>query len=247
MRRMAGMVTGVGRRGLVITIGLLVLGACSNSPADPTTTAPPATTTIPPVTTTATTAAPTTTTTPPVTTTTTNPPVRPDVLISNPNRDSIDEFDTTGDDLYRVVMELRDLFVYLEGHPTGTAEEMVALMFEPEYPYWDSILAGFRELTDNPGWHYVDPGVETLAVELLSASGDQATLRIADQRANQVVATTNGEVVRTYDGWPPRLISYTYRRGDDGRWRYADLSSSTLVSDGVLVTMVPVEWQGRTP
>lgn len=244
MPHMAGMVTGAGRRSVILAVALL-LAACSgtSSAAAPTTTTSPPTTTV----TTTTTSPPTTTTEPSTTTTTTDPLARPDVLVSNPNRSSVDDFDTTGDDLYRVVMELRDLFVYLEGHPTGTAEEMVSLMYQPSHPSYNLVLAGFRELTDNSGWHYVDPGVETLGVELVAVSGNTAVFAVADRRDEQRIADATGSVVRTYEGWDGRVTTITYERGTEGRWRYADLEPSRPLSDAELETMVRVEWVGRTP
>lgn len=242
MPHMRGMVTGAGRRSLVFATALL-MAACSGTSSDATTT----TTTSPPATTVATTTTSTTTTTiaPPATTTSADPLARPDVLVSNPNRSSIDDFDTTGDDLYRVVMELIDLFVYLEGHPTGTAEEMVSLVFEPEYPFYESILTGFRELTDNPGWHYVDAGDHTLGIELVKAHDGEATFRIAHEREDQVVADSNGNVVETYSGSERRVSSITFRRGPDGRWRYAFVEPSAPISDEELASMVSIEWEGR--
>jgi len=172
---------------------------------------------------------------------------RPEVLVSNVNRTSIDDFDTTGDDLYRVMMELTDLFVFLEGNPTGTAEDMVSLMFEPSYPVWNPILVGFRELTDNPGWHYVDKGVETLGVELVNTTDDSAVLRVADQRTEQAIASADATVVKTYTGWDRKVTTITLARGADGRWRYSDLLPSVPISDTDLAEMVPVEWTGRMP
>jgi hypothetical protein len=167
------------------------------------------------------------------------------VLVSNVNRSSIDDFDTTGDDIYRVVMELRDLFVYLEGNPTGNAEVMMSLMFEPEYPFFGEIFVGFLELTENPGWRYVDPGVETLGVELVEISGDEAVVRMADQRGPQVIANAEGTTVKTYEGWERKVTTLTFRRGSDGRWRYADLEPSVPITDNELAHMIPVEWTGR--
>ncbi|MEA2001117.1 MAG: hypothetical protein U9N84_04415 [Actinomycetota bacterium] len=238
------------RRGTLLLAGALLATACSGTTADPTTTTTPpttaaiATTTVAPTTTSI---APTTTTKPPITTTTVDPLARPDVLVSNVNRESVDDFDTTGDDLYRVVMELRDLFVYLEGSPTGSADEMLSLMFEPDYPFWDPIMAGFLELTENAGWHYIDPGVETLGIELVEVDGDRAVFRLAGKRGVQVIADDTGNTVKTYDGWDREVPTITYKRGSDGRWRYADLESSVPISDEELATMVPIDWTGRTP
>ena len=72
------------------------------------------------------------------------------MLVSNVNRNSIDDFDTSKDNVYEAAMELRDLFVFLEGNPTEDADEMMALMFERDYPHWSPIMVGFLELTDNP-------------------------------------------------------------------------------------------------
>ena len=161
------------------------------------------------------------------------------------NRDSIDDFDTSGDDLYRVVMELKDLFVFLEGNPMHSAEDMVGLIFEESYPFWDPILVGFRELTDNPGWHYVDLGVETLAVEVIQVNSGRAVARVADQRAEQVIASEDGSVVKTYPGWGRKVTTITLRRGADGQWRLIDLEPSEPISDDELAAMVQVEWTGR--
>ena len=234
------------RRGMLLLTGALFLSACSGTASETNTTVAPTATT-----------ATTTSTTPPTTTTisttttlaptTVGPMTRPEVLVSNVNRTSIDDFDTTGDDLYRVMMELTDLFVFLEGNPTGTAEDMVSLMFEPSYPVWNPILVGFRELTDNPGWHYVDKGVETLGVELVNTTDDSAVLRVADQRTEQAIASADATVVKTYTGWDRKVTTITLARGADGRWRYSDLLPSVPISDTDLAEMVPVEWTGRMP
>ena len=144
-------------------------------------------------------------------------------------------------------VELQDLFVYLEGNPTDDAAAMVGLLFEPGYPYWDRILVGFLELTDNPGWRYTDPGVETLAIDVVAADNSTTVVRIADQRAEQVIADEFGEVVKTYYGWERRVTEFTLRRGDDGLWRYADAAPSQPISADEVAGMVLVEWVGRLP
>jgi hypothetical protein len=142
-------------------------------------------------------------------------------------------------------MELRDLFVFLEGNPTDDASDMVALMFERDYPQWTPILIGFHELSDNPGWHYVDPGVETLGVELIAISEDEATLRFAHRRGDQLIADSTGTIVKTYDGWDLTSTEITFRRGLDGFWRYSDVKPSVSISADDLDSMVPIEWTGR--
>jgi len=247
---MVGTDTRVTVRLAALLVAGTVLTCCSGGDTEPsTTTAPPtaATTT----TTTASTApttpttSTTTTTSEAPTTTTVDPLARPDVLVSNPNRDSIDDFDTSGDNPYLIAMELRDLFVFLEGHPAASAAEMMDLMFEPDYPYFDSISAGFLELTVNPGWHYSDLGVETLGIALISYEEDTFTVEIADQRELQAISDTEDHIVKTYDGWNRRISEFTYRRGDDGLWRYSDASESRPIDDSDLADMVPVDWTGR--
>lgn len=231
------------RWGVIALAGMLLAGGCSATTAETTTT----------VATTTSTTTSTTTTTPPTTTTTTtlaptttvDPLARPDVLVSNVNRDSIDDFDTSGDNVYEMVMELKDLFVYLEGNPTDDAEAMVSSVFGRGYPFWNAINLGFLELTDNPGWRYVDPGVETLGIELVEAGEEYAVLRVADRRGMQVIADSDGGVVRTYDGWELKVTQITFARGSDGRWRYDDLEPSEPITEGELATMVPVDWTGR--
>ena len=245
MSHMVGMIVSGMRRGVLLLVLILVLAACSEtSPATTTASPSPTTVTTAPPTTTSTTTS-TTTATAAVTATTVDPLARPDVLISNVNRDSIDDFDTSKDNIYEAAMELRDLFVFLEGNPTDDANDMVSLMFERDYPQWNPILIGFRELTDNPGWHYVDPGVETLGIELLEGDGTEATLRLAHRRSTQTVADADGEVVRAYDGWELTATVITFRRGPDGLWRYADLEPSEEISNDEILKMVPVLWTGR--
>lgn len=246
---MVGKTVLVMRLSTLLVAGALLVGACSGASTDPSTTPAPLPTTSTTIAPTTTTAAPTTTTTePPVTTTAAvDPLARPDVLVSNVNRESIDDFDTTGDDLYRVVVELLDLFTYLEGNPTGTAEEMVSLMFERSYPHWDPIMASFRELTDNSGWHYVDAGFQLLGVELVESDGEVLVARVADQRGDQAIADETGAIVQTYQGWDRRATTITFERGADGMWRFADAEPSEDVSDAEVGAMVPVEWTGRTP
>jgi hypothetical protein len=237
-----------GRLAALLVAGAIVT-ACSGGDTEPsTTTAPPttvATTTTPATTSTTTTSTTTTTTSEAPTTTTVDPLARPDVLVSNPNRNSIDDFDTTGDNPYFIAMELRDLFVYLEGHPTPSAAEMMDLMFEPDYPFFDSISAGFLELAENPGWHYSDPGVETLGIALISHDEDTFIVEIADQRELQTISDTENHVVKTYGGWTRRISSFTYHRGDDGLWRYSGASESRPIDDTDVAGMVPVDWTGR--
>ena len=183
------------RRLGALAVAGVILVSCSGTGAETTTTttAPSSTTTTATSTTTTTTSTTTTSTTqPPATTTTTttttaDPLARPEVVVSNMNRDSVDDFDPTGDDLYHVAIELVDLFNYLEGHPTGTAEEMAGLMYEPDYPYWDEIVANFEELTSHPGWHYADAGIRTLGIEVLDVSGDTATVVVVEDRDIQLI------------------------------------------------------------
>ncbi len=236
------------RRALLLA-GFLIVSACSGDGADTaaSTTVTPAsgpasTTTAPPPE--ATSTATTTTQAPP---TTVEVPARPEVLVSDVNRDSIDDFDTTGENAFYIAMELRDLFVFLEGNPTSSADEMVSLLFEPGYPYWDRITVGFLELTDNPGWRYTDPGVETLGIEVVASENRTAVVRVADLRETQIISNASGQLVKTYDGWNRRVSEFTLRRGTDGLWRYADALPSEPISDEELATMVPVEWTGRQP
>jgi hypothetical protein len=231
--------------------GALLAGACSgtSTEATATTAAPTTATTAAPAPTT--TAAPATTTTtattePPVTTTTIDPLARPDVLVSNMNRDSIGDFDTVGDDLYRVAVELFDLFNYLEGNPAGTAEDMLSTFMEPDYPHWQSIRASFLELEENRGWHYIDAGIQILAVEVEEARDTVAVVRVADARGEQIIADASNTTVRTYEGWDREVTSFTFIRGSDGRWRFADLEPSELITDDQLSQMVPVDWTERT-
>lgn len=246
MHHMVGKATWGMRWGVLAVAGTLLVGGCSGTTAETTTTVVTTTST---TTTTTTTAAPpttTTTTTMLAPTTTVDPLARPDVLVSNVDRDTIDEFDTSGDNVYEMVMELKDLFVYLEGNPTNDAEAMVSSIFGRDYPYWNAITVGFLELTDNPGWHYVDPGIETLGVELVEAGDDHAVLKVADRRGSQVIANGQGEVVKTYDGWDLKVTQIRFARGSDGHWRYDDLEPSVPISEDELATMVPVEWIGRS-
>jgi hypothetical protein len=246
---MVGTDTRVTGRLVALFVAGAILTACSGGNAEPsTTTTPPttvATTTTTSTTTTTTSTTSTTTTSEASTTTTIDPLARPDVLVSNPNRDSIDDFDTTGDNPYLIAMELRDLFVFLEGHPTTSAAEMMDLMFEADYPYFDSISAGFRELTENPGWHYSDLGVETLGIALISHEEETFTVEIADQRELQTISDTENHIVKTYDGWNRRISEFTYSRGNDGLWRYSGASESRPIDDSDLADMVPVDWTGR--
>jgi len=227
----------------VIIAAVVMAAGCSGETAETTTTTLPVTTT-----TTSTTIAPTTSTTTATlapTTTTVDPLARPDVLVSNVNRDSIDDFDTSKDNVYEAAMELQDLFVFLEGNPTDDANEMMALMFERNYVYWNPIMVGFLELTDNPGWHYVDPGVQTLGIDVLSYEDAVAVIRIADVRPQQIIADSSGDVIKSYPGWERRVSEFTLRRDPDGRWHYADVAPSEPLTDLELSTMVPVEWIGR--
>lgn len=247
----------VGVRGLrVILLGAaaaLVPAACSGTATGTTpstaTTSPPTTTTVARVTTTTAAPPPTTTatTTTVVTTTTADPLARPDKLVSNFDRSSVDDFDTTGDDLYRVVMELVDLFNYLEGNPTGTGEDMAGFMFERDYPFWDPIVLDFDELVQNPGWHYVDAGIRVLAIEVISVDGDTATVKIADERGEQLIADADKQIVRQFPGWERKVSTFTFARGSDRRWRFAALTPSQPISDEDLAMLTPVDWKGRTP
>ena len=222
-----------------------LLAACSGEDAAPPTTAPP-TTGAAATTTTAAAPPPTTPTTAAPTTTTADPPARPEKLVSDFDRESVDDFDTAGDDLYRVTVELFDLFNFLEGHPAGSANDMAAALVERTYPFWDSIQLGFAELTDNTGWRYVDPGIELLGVRVDSVADDAAVVTVADGRDSQVVADAKGNPVRRYDGWEPEVTSYTLVRGIDGRWRMADLDALGPVGEVNTQDLVPVEWTGRS-
>ena len=247
MHHMVGMAARRARWGTLLAAGLLLMSACSGETDETTTSPPPTSTTAPPTTTTTTSTAPTTTTATTLpTTTTVDPLARPEVLVSNVNRDSIDDFDTTGDDLYRITLEILDLFNYLEGNPTDDADEMVSLMFERNYPFWNPIMVNFLELTDNPGWRYVDPGFQPLGIEVLSVDGDTAVVMVADTRGEQIIADDSGTVVKRFPGWEPELTEATLIRGLDGRWRYADLTNSSPLEDAVMDSLVPIQWEGRS-
>ena len=137
------------RRAALVALAL-VAASCSGS-TTPTTTVAPAT--APPTTTTV-----TTTTVPPttVTTTTTEPPpttidplARPDKLVSNFDRDSVDDFDTTGDNLWRVMLEIADLFNYFEGNPTGHWRRDARANFSTQsHASSTSLSQGFEELAN---------------------------------------------------------------------------------------------------
>ncbi len=248
MRHMVGTAARRARWGALLAAGPLLVSACSGETAETTTSPLPTSTTAIPATTSATTTSTsTTTTTMPATTTTVDPLARPDVLVSNVNRGSIDDFDTSKDNVYEAVIELLDLFTYLEGNPTGDADEMVSLMFERNYPYWNPIMVGFLELTDNPGWRYVDPGDEIIAADLVSSDGDSAVLRIVHQRSRQIVTDDDGSIVREYDPNPLRATTFTIARGLDGFWRFADVDPSEAVATAEIERMTPVEWKGRQP
>ncbi|MDJ0952634.1 MAG: hypothetical protein QNJ81_03040 [Acidimicrobiia bacterium] len=234
------------RQGILPALALLLLVSCSSETSEPTTTAPP-TTTVDPVTTTAApvTTTTTTTTTAAPTTTTVDPLARPEVLVSNVNRSSIDDFDTSSDDLHQVTLEILDLFNYLEGNPLEDATEMVSMMFERDYPYWSPIMVNFLELTENPGWHYVDPGIQPLGIAVISVDTNTAVVRFADTRGTQQIADRNGNIVRVFEGWEPTISNVTMRRGGDGRWRFANAEPTTPLDDEALSHLVPVEWEGR--
>jgi hypothetical protein len=239
---------GNGRRGVRIGIlaAVAVLAAgCSDSGSATTsaapTTAPPATsttvtTTAPPISTTTTTVVPTSTTVDPL--------ARPDKLVSNFDRDSVADFDTTGDDLYRIVLEIADLFNYLEGSPLDSAAAMADLLVAESYPFRQQIVRDFSELADN-GWRYADPGIETVGIEVLEVIDGEAIVRVADKRGDQVIVDKNGDVAVTYDGWDLDVATFTYKRGDDGRWRYADVGPFLPATQADLESMVPIDWSGR--
>ncbi|MGA9596307.1 MAG: hypothetical protein WBV06_09125, partial [Acidimicrobiia bacterium] len=91
------------RLGVLAVVGAILVSCSSTgSETTTTTTAPSSTTTTATSTTTTTTATTTASTTQPTATTTTtaDPLGRPEVVVSNMNRDSVDDFDPTGDDLY---------------------------------------------------------------------------------------------------------------------------------------------------
>jgi hypothetical protein len=172
-------------------------------------------------------------------------PDRPEKLVSNFDRESVDDFDTTGDDLYQVVVEIADLFNYLEGQPLEDPLSMVDLLTTPTYPYRDQILRDFTELTAN-GWRYADPGIETVGIEVLSVDGDQAVVIVADRRGDQVLVDSGGQVAMLYRGWDLDKATFTFERGTDRRWRYADVGEFTPASEEDLASMVPVDWTGRS-
>ena len=242
---------GDGRRIRIAAFGALALLAagCSGSSTETTiasqpTTAPPtsvATTSPPTTAATTTTQAPTTT----VTTTTADPLARPEKLVSNFDRDSVDDFDTTGDNLWRVMLEIADLFNYLEGHPIGTGEEMLSQTYLPSHGSWEGLLGGFNELAENQ-WRYVDAGTQTVAIEVKEVDEDRAVVRWASQRGDQLIANRAGDVVKTYSGWDLDILTYVLLRADDGRWRIAEtIEVQRPVPPQALDDMVPVEWQGR--
>lgn len=229
---------------------MLLLTACSGGSTESPTTvttspAPTSTTTTAAVTTEA---PPSTTTTEPETTTTTtvDPLARPEVLVSNFDRASVDDFDTTGDDLYRIALELDDLYNYFEGNPADSVDEMLNLMFTPDYPYRDIQAQYFGELVKND-WHYVDPGIETVAIDVISVSGDTAVVRSATRRGEQIVVDSTGAVAKTYPGWSLDAGESVLKRGEDGRWRTDSVSENSPVSEEDLTSWVAVDWQGRGP
>ena len=249
MLNMVGMRSEALRRLGVLVMAGALLSSCSGNGTESTTTksTSPSSSSTTGATTTSTTTTTTTTTEPPETTTTVDPLARPEVVVSNMNRDSVDDFDPTGDDLYHASMELSDLFNYLEGNPTGTAEEMASLMYEPDYPKWDAIVGSFEELAANPGWHYTDPGIHTLGIDVIDITGDTASIRMVDTREAQHIRDADDVVVREYLGWEPQLLTFSIHRGDDGRWRIADLEPTRPATEEEVDAMVPVEWTGRQP
>lgn len=237
------------RRGTIWVAAMLVVGACSGTTAETSTTS----TAVPPSTVTTTSTAPTTTTTTttsttlPATTTTLDPLARPDILVSNFDRDSVDDFDTTGDDLYRVVMELEDLYDFFEGNPSGTGREMLGWIYTDEYASFDRLTEDLDRLIAND-WRYVDRGTETIAIDVESVSGDAAIVKWASRRGDQQIADADGNVVKTLAGWDLDLITYRLERGADGHWRIAELLERlSPVPQQVIDSMVPVEWSGRQP
>ncbi len=222
---------------------MLVVSACSGSA---TTTTSLATTTAPPTTTST-----TTTTVPPTTSTTESPSAtvdplaRPEKLVSNFDRDSVDDFDTTGDNLWQVMLEIEDLLNFLEVNPLSSGEEMLGLAYGDSYPDRAFLVEAFHELAAND-WHYIDAGSEIVAIEVDSIDDRDSIVRVASRRGDQLVADSQGQVVKTYQGWELDVLTYALRLGDDGRWRIADfLGRLSPVPQSVLDDMVPVEWKGR--
>lgn len=247
MHHMVGKAAWGMRYGVLVVTGILLVGGCSGTTSETTTTTAPPTTSTTSTTTSTTAAPPPTTTTTLAPTTTVDPLARPDVLVSDFDREAVEDFDTTGDDLYRITLELLDLFNYFESNPTVDASGMVSLMFERDYPHWNSIMASFVELAENPGWHYVDAGFQPLGIEVLSVSGDEAIVLFADVRDEQIIADESGVTVKEFVGWDPELTTVTLHRDSDSRWRFADAEPSVAPSDNELGVLVPVEWTGRTP
>ena len=241
------------RLGTLLVTLALVLSACSGDDATPetsvATTVPTTTTTTTPTTAPPTTAAPTTTAAQVTTTAPTpteDPLARPGVLVSNFDRESVDDFDTTGDDLYRIALELDDMFNFLEGQPEGTGEEMVSLMYEPTYPYWVDLVGAFNELAENE-WRYVDAGMETTGIDVLERTGNTASIRLTSRRGEQVIVDATGAEVKRIPGWELDIATFAIQRGPDGRWRYSNVSEFKAPTDEDLDRLVPVEWIGRTP
>lgn len=247
---MVGMTAPGMRLGTLLATMLLAVSACSGGDSEPVTTAPTSTapttttTTAPPPETTTTTSTTTTTTQAP--TTTVDPLARPDVLVSNFDRESVDDFDTKGDNLWVVMLEIQDLYDYFEGNPEGSGEEMLGLLYTPDYRNFDVLADDLQELADND-WRYVDAGTRTLAIDVEDVSGDAAVVAWASERGEQLVADAEGTIVKTLEGWDLDLITYRLHRGDDGRWRIAEFVDRVHpVPTDVLDAMVPVQWKGRS-
>lgn len=231
---------------LLVTIALAVSSCNGDDAAAETTVATtiPTTTTTAPTTAPPTTAAPTTTTAAPPTTA--DPLARPEVLVSNFDRESVDDFDTTGDNLWAVMLEIEDLFNYLEGTPSGSGEEMLGMMYGQSYPDREMLLKGFDELAQND-WRYVDAGTETVAIDVDELAADEATVRVATRRGDQRIADAEGNVVKVYRGWDLDVLTYVLQRQTDGRWLIADFVGRLHpVPDTILAAMVPIEWTGRS-
>ncbi len=179
MHHMVGSAKRAWAWGLLFMAGVVLTSSCSGSSTE-TTTAPPATATTAPTTTAPITTVPPTTqpttTSEPETTTTVDPMARPDKLVSNFDRASVDDFDTTGDNLYRIALELADFFNYLEGHPPDGRRDAGSDV-QRWLPVPRRILRDFKELVDN-NWHYVDQGIHTVAIDVMDIEGDRALVRL---------------------------------------------------------------------
>lgn len=193
---------------------VLVAAACSDSAPEPTAGATTASTTTLAVTTTTPLA---TTTAPPITTS--EPPSS-----DNPAAVAAEQFDTTGDDLVAAMQAWHELIRYFAQNPVGTPDEMVDLMYTPEFNQRDLLHERFAELVEND-WRYIDPGTTLWGVKVVELDGDRAVVLEAIERGAttgglQIVGDADGNEVKTYEGWELRIRELNLvREGPESRWR----------------------------